>query len=175
MHAFSSRIPAAPIRRSLSVLDTVQIARPCPADWHAMNSVPGQARDRVRHCKDCNLRVYNLSALKRADAEELLRCSEGRLCIRLYRREDGTVLTRDCSFLRRVIDTSAAGARRAAWFATCTLAAVMGSAVFASALMRHPAGNTPRTTIVQRGLDRLAQISPIDRVYHFNIPMVYAL
>ena len=163
MHAFSTqRVVDPPVRRSLSVLDTVQIARPCPADWNAMNSVPGQARERVRHCEDCNLRVYNLSALRRADAEELLRSSEGRLCIRLYRREDGTVLTRDCSFFRRVAGTSAAGARRAAWLATCGLAALMGSAVWASALIRDP-GSAPRTNIVRSGLDQLAQIRPIDR------------
>lgn len=171
MHAFSTqRVGDSPVRRSLSVLDTVQIARPCPADWNAMNSVPGQARARVRHCEDCSLRVYNLSALKRAEAEELLRSSEGRLCIRLYRREDGTVLTTDCSFFRRVADTSAAGARRAAWLATCGLAALMGSAVWASSLIRDPGGNGPRPSIVQSGLDRLAQIRPIDRFISWLSP-----
>ena len=30
------------------------------------------------------------------DAENLLRLSEGRLCVRYYQRPDGTILTRDC-------------------------------------------------------------------------------
>jgi hypothetical protein len=127
-----------------------------------MRAVPGQARDNVRHCQDCNLRVYNLSALKRHDAERLLLASEGRLCIRLYRRSDGTVLTQDCTFFRRVGDTSAAGVRRVAWLATCGLAALMGSAVWAGSLIRDPE-TAPRTNIVQSGLERLAQVRPIDR------------
>ena len=87
-HAFAQPLTtsAPPRRAALAVLDAVQIANPCPAEWEAMGAVDGQARDRVRHCGECNLRVYNLSAMKRHDAQELLRASEGRLCVRLYRR-----------------------------------------------------------------------------------------
>src|SRR4051812_34206307 len=53
--------------------------------------------ERVRHCDQCDLNVYNLSALTADEAEVLLRAHEGRrLCGTFYRREDGTVLTRDC-------------------------------------------------------------------------------
>jgi hypothetical protein len=41
--------------------------------------------------------VYNLSAMTAEDAEALLVAHEGRrICGAFYRREDGTVLTRDC-------------------------------------------------------------------------------
>ncbi|GAB5536242.1 MAG: hypothetical protein Rubg2KO_24910 [Rubricoccaceae bacterium] len=69
----------------------LRIASPCDADWAAM---PGT--DRVRNCADCALNVYNLSEMTTREARALIRQHEGRLCVRLYRRADGTVLTRDC-------------------------------------------------------------------------------
>jgi hypothetical protein len=51
---------------------------------------------RKRFCGECKLNVYNLSDMTRYDAENLLRLSEGRLCVRYFQRPDGTVLTQDC-------------------------------------------------------------------------------
>jgi len=52
--------------------------------------------ERKRFCGDCKLNVYNLSGMTRKEAESLLEQSEGRLCVRYYRRADGTILTKDC-------------------------------------------------------------------------------
>jgi hypothetical protein len=52
--------------------------------------------DRVRFCGQCEKHVYNLSGMTRADAERLVRESTGEICVRLYQRTDGTVLTADC-------------------------------------------------------------------------------
>src|SRR5205085_1473163 len=52
--------------------------------------------DRTRFCDQCNLNVYNLSALTRREAERLIMSIEGRLCVRFYRRADGTILTQNC-------------------------------------------------------------------------------
>jgi len=52
--------------------------------------------DRVRFCDHCQLNVYNISELSRIEAEKLIASTEGRLCARLFRRADGTVLTQDC-------------------------------------------------------------------------------
>lgn len=81
-------------RFSLPVLDSISIATPCHADWDGMTPVDPSAR--VRHCAGCDKNVYNLSEMTRADAEALLRAHEGRLCARLYRRDDGSVITADC-------------------------------------------------------------------------------
>lgn len=81
---------------SLTVLDHVRVARPCPMRWEDMNPLgPG---DRVRRCGRCELNVYNLSNMTRAQAEALLASREPgrRLCAGFYRRADGTILTRDC-------------------------------------------------------------------------------
>ncbi len=78
--------------RRLPLLDNVAIASPCSASWDKM-----QGDDRVRFCGDCKKDVYNLSAMPRDAAEGLLAAhAKGELCVRLYRREDGTVLTQDC-------------------------------------------------------------------------------
>jgi hypothetical protein len=79
------------MRRSDNPLDNIRIASPCSANWDEMFG-----EDRKRFCGDCKLNVYNLSGMTRRDAENLLIASEGRLCVRYYRRADGTVLTRDC-------------------------------------------------------------------------------
>jgi hypothetical protein len=80
---------------SLPLLSRVQIASPCPMRWEDMHAV-GDG-ERVRHCDQCDLNVYNLSAMTGEDAERLLEAHEGRrLCGAFFRREDGTVLTQDC-------------------------------------------------------------------------------
>ncbi len=77
--------------RTLPVLEDVAIAAPCSADWDQM-----VGDDKVRFCGQCEKNVYNLSALPRDEAEALLSAREGKMCVRLYKRADGTVLTSDC-------------------------------------------------------------------------------
>ncbi|MEP7211684.1 MAG: hypothetical protein ABI791_01315 [Acidobacteriota bacterium] len=74
-----------------SPLDNLKIASPCSASWNEM-----YGNERKRFCGDCKLNVYNLSGMTRDDAERLLVSSEGQLCVRYFRRADGTVLTKDC-------------------------------------------------------------------------------
>ena len=73
------------------VLEHIRIASPCAADWDDM-----RGDDRVRFCGRCEKNVYNLSAMSRDEGEALVREKEGRLCVRLYQRADGTVITNDC-------------------------------------------------------------------------------
>lgn len=74
-----------------SPLNDVKIASPCSQDWNAMIGT-----ERKRYCGECKLNVYNLSGMTETEAENLIQNSEGRLCIRFFRREDGTILTQDC-------------------------------------------------------------------------------
>lgn len=79
---------------SLPLLSRIQIASPCPAKWDEMTG------DEVtRHCAQCDLDVHNLSAMTGEDAEEFLQARIGgkRICARMFRRTDGTILTQDCS------------------------------------------------------------------------------
>jgi hypothetical protein len=77
--------------RFRNTLDHVRIAAPCKADWDQM-----LGSERVRFCSQCNLNVYNLSSMIRSDAESLIARTEGRLCVRFYRRRDGSIITKDC-------------------------------------------------------------------------------
>jgi hypothetical protein len=89
-------------------LDTVRIATPCEANWDEM-----AGDHRVRHCELCNLNVYNLSGMSRKAAEAMLTNTEGKVCVRFYRRSDGTIITADCpvglrAFRRKIARTAAA-------------------------------------------------------------------
>jgi hypothetical protein len=87
----------------MSQLDEVRIASPCDASWDNMIG-----DDRVRHCAGCDKDVYNLSGLSRDDAEALLVAKGVDVCIRLYRRTDGTLITRDCGTRSRQWSRAAA-------------------------------------------------------------------
>ena len=72
-------------------LNNINIASPCSADWNEM-----YGDDRKRFCGDCKLNVYNLSGMTKTEAEALVMNAEGRLCVRFYKRADGSVITADC-------------------------------------------------------------------------------
>jgi len=74
-----------------SPLNDIKIASPCRADWNEM-----YGDNRKRFCGECKLNVYNLSGMTRDEAESLIIKAEGRLCVRFYKRADGTVITQDC-------------------------------------------------------------------------------
>jgi hypothetical protein len=84
--------------RFRNTLNSVRVAAPCKADWEQM-----MGNERVRFCGECSLNVYNLSGMTRADAETLIARTEGRLCIRFYRRFDGSIITKDCPVGLRAI------------------------------------------------------------------------
>jgi len=78
-------------RRRLDVVDEVMIASPCIVSWDGM-----RGDDRVRFCGQCRQNVYNVEALDRGAARRLIEAREGRVCLRILRRDDGTVVTADC-------------------------------------------------------------------------------
>jgi hypothetical protein len=83
------------MRRSLPVLpaalDQIEIPVPCEVPWDSM-----AGDEQVRHCGACRQSVYNVASLTRAEALRLLEARAGRVCLRIFRRPDGTVLTADC-------------------------------------------------------------------------------
>ena len=97
-----------------SPLDQVTVAAPCPADWDEMIG-----NERARFCGQCRLNVYNLSGMTRREAEALIAGAEGRLCVRFYRRADGTILTENCPVGLRALK------RRLSRLASATLSALL--------------------------------------------------
>ena len=102
------------------LLARVRVATPCPVSWSSM-----EGDERVRFCRQCELNVYNISEMTKAEAESLIAREEGRLCSRMYRRADGTILTKDCPVgvraLRKRV-SRATGAAFAALLSFCSLA-----------------------------------------------------
>ena len=89
-------------------LNNLKIASPCSANWDEM-----LGNERQRHCGDCQLNVYNLSGMTQMEAENFLINAESRVCVRFFKRADGTILTKDCpvgwqAIKRRVSKTATA-------------------------------------------------------------------
>src|SRR6266404_3853955 len=83
---------------NINRLDRLRVSSPCPANWDQMSG-----NDSVRFCDLCNLHVYNIARLSRKEAEALIANTKGRICARLYRRSDGTIITKDCPVGLRAI------------------------------------------------------------------------
>lgn len=108
------------MKEPTDVLGRLRVASPCGVGWNTM-----EGDERVRFCRLCSLNVYDFSGMPRAEVEALVSKTEGRLCGRLTRRADGTVLTRDCPVGLRALRlraTRAAGAAFAALLSLCSLA-----------------------------------------------------
>jgi len=97
-----------------SPLDNVRVAAPCNADWEQMIG-----NERARFCGQCNLNVYNLSSMTKSEAESFIARNEGRLCVRFYRRADGSILTDNCPVGLRAIR------RKLSYFAKAVSSAVL--------------------------------------------------
>jgi hypothetical protein len=109
-------IDQARARAELPLLQRLHVASPCKERWDDMTG-----DERVRFCGRCAKNVYDLSALTASQAEELLRERGESLCVRFFRRSDGTILTSDCPtgrqrkrFWRRVTTAAVASGLAAA-------------------------------------------------------------
>ena len=116
-------------------VNKMRVASPCPIRWESMSG-----DEMVRHCHSCQLNIYNISTLTTAEAENLIATHEGRLCIRLHRRTDGTVITRDCPTGLRALR------KRVARVASAAFATVLG---FVSFGIAQDSRVTPRSSIVK--------------------------
>lgn len=134
-----------PESKPVSPLDNLSVAAPCHAKWSEMTG-----DERARFCQLCHKHVYNLSAMSRADAEALVKEKEGRVCVRFYRRADGTVITDNCPVgLRRVRD-------RLRWIGA-GLAALLG--VVASGMIA--AASSRRTSVKSWFVEEPQKVYPI--------------
>jgi hypothetical protein len=96
-------------------VNKLRVAAPCPMSWEAM-----QGDDQKRFCDSCQLNVFNVAELTEPEVHALVsKSKQERVCVKLYRRVDGTVITRDCPVGLRAIR------RRAIGFAGAALAAIL--------------------------------------------------
>jgi hypothetical protein len=96
-------------------INSLRVAAPCSASWENMTG-----DERVRFCERCSHDIYNLAEMTEAEIRALRAKATGKLCGRIYRRADGTVMTKDCPVGLR------AYRKRIARFAGAALTAVLG-------------------------------------------------
>jgi hypothetical protein len=72
-------------------LDALRIITPCTVPWSSM-----KGDEQVRFCGQCRKNVYDVSAMTRSAALSLIERAEGRVCMQIARRPDGTIATGDC-------------------------------------------------------------------------------
>ncbi len=135
------------LRSELDPVDRIEIPTPCAVSWDSM-----YGDDRIRHCGSCRKNVYNVASLTRAQAIELI-ASREEVCVRIYRRPDGTVVTSDCwSRLR--------AARRRGMWAFLAMLVIVGWAQLAAMivgiaglrrLVLHPMMGSPPAAPASRG------------------------
>jgi hypothetical protein len=125
------------MKKYSSPLDHVEVAAPCSADWNEMAGTEVK-----RFCGQCEKNVYNLSGMTKEEAEALIINTEGRLCVRFYRRADGTILTNNCPVGLRALK------RRVSRMTNATISIVIGflsGLGLYSTLERTPARTSPTT------------------------------
>jgi hypothetical protein len=115
-------------------LPQIAIATSCPAKWEDMTG-----DDRVRHCDLCQRNVYNLTALTTAEAVELVEQTEGRLCVRLYKRRDGNLLTAECPVGVRLAWARVAGPAASAIALGLTIVSLASAGLFESSAAKPTA------------------------------------
>lgn len=107
------------------LMQNAEIAAPCTANWDEMT---GDEKSRL--CAQCNLNVHNAAAMTDEEVlQAIMLVAAGReVCMRIYKRADGTFLTKDCPIgLRKRLALNARKA--AAWLAggVSMLVSVAGS------------------------------------------------
>ncbi|MCW3058781.1 MAG: hypothetical protein JWQ02_602 [Capsulimonas sp.] len=101
-------------------LQQIEIASPCHASWSEMDG-----EGAVRFCGQCRRNVYNLSEMTTAEAQALVTQTEGKLCVRFYKRKDGTMMTKDCPVGVRVARRKYVTAL--SWAASLAVASIVGT------------------------------------------------
>lgn len=113
-----------------------QIAEPCTANWDEMTG-----DEKTRFCAQCRLNVHNARMMTDEEVlEKLMMTASGeRVCMRIYRRADGTFLTQNCPVgLRKLQERM----RRAAAFLASGLSLLLSLAAGAQAQNNSSKGNT---------------------------------
>jgi hypothetical protein len=117
-------------------INSLRIATPCPVGWDSMTG-----DERKRFCGLCSLNVYNISEMTRAQVETLVGNADGRICMRMYRRADGTVITKDCPVGLRTYR------KRAATYVSAAFGAILGLFSVGFGQSRTDATDLPKITI----------------------------
>lgn len=119
----------------VNALDAVAIPTHCPVSWDEM-----EGNDRTRFCAQCQQKVHDVSELTTAEAIALLG-AEKPPCLRIYRRDDGRVMTADCATRRERVWKWLG--RRSAWAASLFAVLFLSGCRTATQGAMLPSGRLP--------------------------------
>src|SRR5215475_4744110 len=105
-------------------LDQMKIVSPCSTDWDQMSG-----DEQRRFCVECDKFVYDFSQMTRQQVEAIVSIHQGRMCARITRRPDGSLLTLETPTVHPAV------ARRASPVVNATLAAILSLSVPANSLI----------------------------------------
>ena len=71
-------------------LESIRLTQPCRVRWEDMEVVEGE---HLRHCRYCDLPVYNFSKMSRSAALKVVEQQGGSLCAHIRRKPDGTIIS----------------------------------------------------------------------------------
>jgi len=127
------------------LLDRIRIASPCQVSWESMTG-----SERARFCSQCELHVYDISRLNHKEAVALITNTQGRICGRIHRRADGTVLTRDCPVGLRAIRRRVARIAGSAFAAILTLVSIASGQKGSPDQTPNPTTSIPKLYQIER-------------------------
>jgi hypothetical protein len=104
-------------------IDQLQVISPCSSEWDRMSG-----DDKKRFCAECDKFVYDFSRMTTRQVEAIVSIHRGRMCARITRRPNGSLLTLETPPVHPVV------ARRAPPVVNATLAAILSVSVPATAL-----------------------------------------
>src|SRR5215475_7681682 len=104
-------------------LDQLQVVSPCSTGWDRMSG-----DEKKRFCSECNKFVYDFSQMTRRQVEAIVSIHRGRMCARVTRRPDGSLLTLETPPIHPTVS------RRASPVVNATLAAILGLSAPANVL-----------------------------------------
>ena len=122
----------------------VAIEKPCEESWAAM---AGGAR--ARHCELCDKKVHDFASMTSREIAKLLAQSDGRVCARMTRRENGSLVTLDAGSL-------AGGGRLAAQMAVSASLLLGASSGMAQAGVEKPVAAPICTPKAKTGIASMA-------------------
>lgn len=118
-------------------IQKLRVASPCYVGWETMSG-----DERKRLCSQCGINVYNIQGMTPHEVRGLVQNRKDRPCIRLYRRADGTVVTKDCPVGLRAYQ------KRVAKFAGALFTLILG--LFSVSFgQKQDADNTENVKIVR--------------------------
>ncbi len=135
-------------------LESLTIASPCEVNWDEMTG-----DEQTRFCDHCEKNVYNISEMSRKEAENLIRENEGNVCVRMYRRHDGTVINDDCPVGLRTLRRGYRFLKARTWQIAAAFAAIVSSVFTVPSIAQNQDSKTDKQNS-QAGKDNKTTKAP---------------